>query len=67
MGQFLNASRKVFDAMEAGDWEKVKELVATTSWTRVDLEKKHGVDHSNIWYFCSNDDFKIIENILLLR
>ena len=38
------ASKVVFDAMEAKDWIKVRELIATTtSWTPQDLEKKHGV------------------------
>ena len=29
--------------MEARDWTKVKELIATTSWTPQDLDQKHGV------------------------
>ena len=37
------ASTKVFDAMEANDWNKVKELIVATSWTPQELEKKHGV------------------------
>ena len=37
------ASKKVFDAMEAKDWNKVKELIAATSWTPQALEEKHGV------------------------
>ena len=36
-------SRKVFDAIEAKDWNKVKELISTTSWTPQALEEKHGV------------------------
>ena len=36
-------SKMVFDAMEAKDWIKVRELIATTSWTPQDLEEKHGV------------------------
>ena len=46
--QFLNtwarqATKKVFDAMEAKDWNKVRDLIATTSWTPQALEEKHGV------------------------
>ena len=37
------ASTKVFDAMEANDWNKVNELIAATSWTSQALEEKHGV------------------------
>ena len=33
----------VFDAMEAKDWIKVRELIATISWTPQYLEEKHGV------------------------
>ena len=37
------ASKNVFDAMEAKDWNKVKELISATSWTSQALEEKHGV------------------------
>ena len=37
------ASKKVFDAMVAKDWNKVKELIVATSWTPQALEEKHGV------------------------
>jgi len=37
------ASKKVFDLMEAEDWNKVTELLANTAWTSQDLEEKHGV------------------------
>ena len=37
------ASKEVYSAMEAGDWNKVKELIRTFSWTPQDLEEKHGV------------------------
>ena len=37
------SSKKVLKAMEARDWTKVKELIATTSWTPQDLDQKHGV------------------------
>ena len=37
------ASKRIFDAMEAKDWNKVKDLIAATSWTPQALEKKHGV------------------------
>ena len=37
------ASERVFDAMEAKDWNIVKELIAATSWTPQALEEKHGV------------------------
>ena len=40
------ASKKVFYAMEAEDWNKVKELIAATSWTPQALEEKHGVQQS---------------------
>ena len=36
-------SKMVFYAMEARDWTKVREVIATTSWTPQDLEEKHGV------------------------
>ena len=38
----IMASSLVFDAMEERDWNLVKELIATTSWTPQDLEEKHG-------------------------
>ena len=37
------ASKKVFAVMEAKDWNKVKEIIAATSWTQQALEEKHGV------------------------
>ena len=37
------ASKKIYDAIGAGDWNKVKELIMNTSWTLQDLETKHGV------------------------
>ena len=37
------SAENIFGAMEAGDWEMAKEILAATSWTPVDLEKKHGV------------------------
>ena len=39
----MSSSQKVFNAMEAGDWQKVNEIIGTISWTPVDLEEKHGV------------------------
>ena len=47
--QFFNtwarkASKKVFDAMVVEQWNKVTELITTTtSWTPQALEEKHGV------------------------
>jgi hypothetical protein len=43
----MSTTDMVFDAMEAKDWEKVKEIVITTSWTPIDLEKTHGVRYLN--------------------
>ena len=40
------ASKKVFDLMEAEDWNEVTELLAHTPWTSQDLEEKHGVRSS---------------------
>ena len=42
------ASKKVFDLMEAEDWNKVTELLTNTNsaWTSQDLEEKHGVRNS---------------------
>ena len=37
------ALKKVFDLMEAEDWNEVTELLTNTPWTSQDLEKKHGV------------------------
>jgi hypothetical protein len=37
------ASKKVFDLMEAEDWNEVRELLTNTAWTLKDLEEKHGV------------------------
>lgn len=38
------SSKIVFDEIEAGNWQIVKELIATTNYlTRTDLEEKHGV------------------------
>ena len=39
----IMASKKVFDAMEAKDWNKVKDLIAATSWTPQALQEKHTV------------------------
>ena len=41
----------VFEAIEAGDWNKVNELIATTAWTPQDLEEKHGVIISKYYEF----------------
>ena len=45
----------VFDAMEAKDWIKVRELIATTSWTPQDLEKKHGVRREELALLVADD------------
>jgi hypothetical protein len=45
-----SSSCKVFDAMEAGDWNQVDEILATTSLIGEELELKHGV----LSYTCSN-------------
>ena len=37
------ASKKVFDLMEAEDWNESTELLINTAWTSQDLEEKHGV------------------------
>jgi hypothetical protein len=37
------AAKKVFDLMEAEDWNEVRKLIADTAWTVPDLEEKHGV------------------------
>ena len=37
------ASKKVFDLMEAENWNEVMELLTNTAWTSQDLEEKHGV------------------------
>lgn len=42
----MSSSQKVFNAMEAGDWQKVNEIIGTVAWTPVDLEEKHGVQSS---------------------
>ena len=36
-------SKQAFEAMEKGEWGKVKEIISTTSWAPAELEKKHGV------------------------
>ena len=41
------ASKDAFDAMNAKDWQKVKEIV-TANLTTEELEKKHGVSKLNI-------------------
>ena len=40
------ASKKVFDLMEAEDWNEVAELLTNIAWTSQDLEEKHGVRNS---------------------
>jgi hypothetical protein len=40
------ASKKVFELMEAKDWNRVMELLTNTTWTSQDLEEKHGVRSS---------------------
>ena len=37
------ASKKVFELMEAENWNKVMELLTNTSWTSQDLDEKHWV------------------------
>ena len=37
------ASKKVFDLLEAEDWNELTELLINTAWTSQDLEEKHGV------------------------
>ena len=37
------SSEKVFEAMKTGQWETVKEIIATASWTSAELDKRHGV------------------------
>ena len=36
-------SENVFNAMEAGEWQVVKEIITTAVLSPADLEKKHGV------------------------
>jgi hypothetical protein len=36
------ASKKVFDLMEAEDWNEVTELLTNATWTSQDLEEKQG-------------------------
>ena len=40
------ASKKVFDFMEAGNWNEVMELLTNAAWASQDLEEKHGVSCS---------------------
>jgi hypothetical protein len=37
------SSEKVFDLMEAENWNVLTELLTNTAWTSKDLEEKHGV------------------------
>ena len=37
------SSKQAFEAMKAGEWGKVKEIISTISWAPAELEKKHGV------------------------
>ena len=37
------ASKKAIDAMISEDWDSVKEIIVTTSWTPPDLEEQHWV------------------------
>jgi hypothetical protein len=43
------SSKKVFDAMEAGEWQYVNEIT-TFPFTREDLEEKHGVLYNKICF-----------------
>jgi hypothetical protein len=43
-------SNKMFNAMEARDWNKVTEIIATTSFTRNDLKEMHGVQRYYILF-----------------
>lgn len=36
------ASKKVFDLMEAEDWNELTEALRNIAWTSQDLEEKHG-------------------------
>ena len=53
------AAKKVFYAMEAGDWEKVKAIVTakrslfSTYLNRQDLEKTHGLRASLLLNTCN--------------
>ena len=57
------SSGNVFDAMTTGKWERAKEVIATTSWTSADLEKRHGVQSDLLDDHCKVRDGNI-ENIL---
>ena len=37
------SSTQVFNLMEVGDWNNVRDLIMTTSWSSQNLEEKHGV------------------------
>ena len=39
----MSSSEEVFETMEAGDWDKSKDMISSITWTPADLEKKHGV------------------------
>lgn len=46
------ASKKVFDLMEAEDWNEVRELLTNNSWSQ-DLEEKHRVRSIELFLLCS--------------
>ena len=43
----IMSSYENFEAMERGDWGKVKEITASVTWTPAKLEKKHRVQSFN--------------------
>jgi hypothetical protein len=56
----------IFDLMEAEDWNEVRILTASTSWTPKDLEKKHGVRiNERFLTLIIQLTFDTIDNILL--
>ena len=66
------ASKKVFSAMEAGDWEKVKTIVTakrsmfSTYLTLEDLEKKHGAQKDTLLIKAARLGKEDIISLLLL-
>ena len=44
----MSSSKKVFEAIEAGDWVEVKEIIMATSWTTADLEATRGLQWVHI-------------------
>ena len=63
------ASKKVFNLMEAEDWNVLTEsLVVNTAWTSQDLEEKHGVRSIELFlWLMTRDQFDSFNSFAIMN